>query len=292
MSVAFFARLPPAGFDRWHELLTEALGEPLAADPQAAEIAVVANPEPGALARLPNLRFIQSAWAGVDGLLADTALPQVPLARLIDPALAADMAQAVAGHVIALHRNTLAYRDQQARREWRQLPQLPMGERRIGLLGRGEMGRACAKALTALGFPVVAWSRSSGDLDRLLADGAIVVNLLPLTPETRGILNAALFARMRPGAAIINVGRGGHLREADLIPALDSGQLGHAVLDVFEIEPLPADHPFWSHPKITVTPHVAAVTDPANSARLIAANIARFRAGEPVEGLVSQDTGY
>lgn len=292
MSVAFLARLPPAGFDRWHELLTQALGEPLAADPLAAEIAVVANPEPGALARLPNLRFIQSAWAGVDGLLVDPALPEVPLARLIDPALAADMAQAVAGHVIALHRNTLTYRGQQARREWRQLPQLPMAQRPIGLLGHGEMGRACAKVLTALGFPVSAWSRSSGDLDRLLADSAIVVNLLPLTAETREILDAGFFARMRRGAAIINVGRGGHLREADLIPALDAGQLSHAVLDVFAVEPLPAEHPFWVHPQITVTPHVAAVTDPANSARLIAANIARFRAGQPVAGLVSRDAGY
>lgn len=292
MSVAFFARLPPAGFDRWHDLLTAALGEPLAADPTGAEIAVVANPEPGALARLPNLKFIQSAWAGVDGLLADASLPRVPLARLIDPSLAADMAQAVAGHVIALHRNTLTYRDQQARREWRQLPQLAMGERRVGLLGHGEMGRACAKALTALGFPVTTWSRSSGDLDQLLAQSAIVVNLLPLTADTREILNAGLFARMQPGATIINVGRGGHLREADLIPALESGQLGHAVLDVFAVEPLPADHPFWVHPQITVTPHVAAVTDPANSARLIAANIARFRGGEPVEGLVSRDAGY
>lgn len=292
MPVAFFARLPPAGFDRWHDLLTAALGEPLADDPAQADVAVVANPEPGALARLPRLRFIQSAWAGVDGLLADPDLPEVPLARLIDPALAADMAQAVAGHVIALHRNTLTYRDQQTRREWRQLPQLPMAERRIGLLGHGEMGRACAKVLTDLGFPVSAWSRSSGDLDRLLAESAIVVNLLPLTPNTRGVLCAELFARMQPGAAVINVGRGGHLKEADLIPALDSGRLGHAVLDVFAVEPLPADHPFWAHPKITVTPHIAAVTDPANSARLIAANIARFRAGEPVQGLVSRDAGY
>jgi glyoxylate/hydroxypyruvate reductase len=292
MPVAFFARLPPAAVQRWHELLSDALAEPLAADPAEADIAVAANPEPGALARLSNLRFVQSAWAGVDGLLADSTLPRVPVARLIDPALAADMAQAVAGHVIALHRNTLAYRDQQARREWRQLPQLPMAERSIGLLGHGEMGKACARALTALGFPVSAWSRSSGDLDRLLAESAIVVNLLPLTAETREILDADLFARMRPGAAIISVGRGGHLREADLIPALDSGQLSHAVLDVFAVEPLPADHPFWAHPKITVTPHIAAVTDPANSARLIAANIARFRAGEPVEGLVSRDAGY
>lgn len=292
MSVAFFARLPPAGFDRWNELLSAALDEPLAADPTAAEIAVVANPEPGLLARLPNLKFIQSAWAGVDGLLADATLPRVPVARLIDPALAADMAQAVAGHVIAIHRNTLAYREQQARREWRQLQQLPVAQRPVGLLGYGEMGKACAKALTALGFAVTSWSRSSGDLDRLLADSAIVVNLLPLTADTREILNAGLFARMKPGAALISVGRGGHLREADLIPALDAGQLSHAVLDVFAVEPLPADHPFWSHPRITVTPHVAAVTDPTNSARLIAANIARFRAGEPLEGLVSRDAGY
>ena len=126
----------------------------------------------------------------------------------------------------------------------------------------------------------------------LLTGSDILVNLLPLTAQTRGILGRETFARMKPGAAIINVGRGGHLVEADLLEALAGGEISHAVLDVFEIEPLSADHPFWRHPAVTVLPHVAAITDPVSASQRIAANIARFRAGEPIEGLVSADRGY
>lgn len=297
MTIPFLSRLDPEATELWRSLLERALGEQVTLgppdDPGAAEIAVVANPPPGQLAALPNLRFIQSAWAGIDGLMADPTLPRhVPLARLIDPTLAAQMAEAVAAHVLALHRQAPAYARQQALGVWRKLPQPPTTARRVGLLGYGEMGKACGKALDGLGFPVAYWARRSGDLGTLLAESEIVVNLLPLTQETRGILSQAIFARMRPGAAIVNVGRGGHVAEADLIPALDSGQLGHAVLDVFALEPLPADHPFWRHPKITITPHAAAITDPASGAQRAAENIARFRAGEPVAGLVSHDTGY
>lgn len=297
MTIPFLSRLDREATELWRGLLERALGEPvtlgLPDDRGAVEIAVVANPPPGELAALPNLKFIQSAWAGIDGLMADPALPRhVALARLIDPTLAAQMAEAVAAHVLALHRQAPAYAAQQAQGLWRKLPQPPTTERPVGLLGYGEMGKACGKALTRLGFPVSHWTRTSGDLDDLLARNEIVVNLLPLTPETRGILGQATFARMRPGAAIINVGRGGHLAQADLIPALDSGQLGHAVLDVFETEPLPADHPFWRHPGITITPHAAAITDPASGALRAAENIARFRAGGPVTGLVSFETGY
>lgn len=297
MTIPFLSRLHPEATELWRGLLERALGETvtlgLPDDRGAVEIAVVANPPPGQLATLPNLRFVQSAWAGVDGLMADPALPRdIALARLIDPTLAAQMAEAVAAHVLALHRQAPAYAAQQARGLWRKLPQPPTTERPVGLLGYGEMGRACGKVLTALGFPVSQWTRSSGDLGELLAGSEIIVNLLPLTPETREILGAETFARMRPGAAIINVGRGGHLAEADLIPALDSGRLGHAILDVFETEPLPSGHPFWGHPKITITPHAAAITDPASGALRAAENIARFRAGEPVTGLVSFETRY
>ncbi|UTP41205.1 glyoxylate/hydroxypyruvate reductase A [Phenylobacterium sp. LH3H17] len=297
MTIPFLSRLDLEATELWRGLLERALGEPvtlgLPDDRGAVEIAVVANPPPGELAALPNLKFIQSAWAGIDGLMDDPVLPRhVALARLIDPTLAAQMAEAVAAHVLALHRQAPAYAAQQTQGLWRKLPQPPTTERAVGLLGYGEMGKACGNTLVALGFQVSHWTRTSGDLDNLLAHSEIVVNLLPLTPQTRGILGQATFARMRPGAAIINVGRGGHLVEADLVPALDSGQLGHAVLDVFEIEPLPAGHPFWRHPKITITPHAAAITDPASGALRAAENIARFRAGQPVTGLVSFETGY
>lgn len=295
MAIAFLSRLPDETAQRWLDALRAALPEDVivAGLTQDAEIAVVAGPAPGQLARLPRLGFIQSAWAGVDGLLGDPDLPRrLPLARLVDPSLAAQMAEAVAAHVLALHRQAPAYRAQQDRAVWRQLPQVPASERKVGLLGFGEMARASSALLDKLGFKVSAWSRSQGDLAALLASSDIIVNLLPLTPATRGILRRETFDLMKRGASLINVGRGGHLVEADLLEALASGQVSHAVLDVFEAEPLPADHPFWRHPGVTVLPHVAAITDPASASVRIAANIARFRAGEPVEGLVSPDAGY
>lgn len=295
MPIAFLTRLPAEAAQAWAAALRTALPEDdivlgLARD---TEIAVVAAPAPGELAKLPKLGFIQSAWAGVDGLLNDPLLPRhIPLARLIDPNLAGQMAEAVAAHVLALHRQAPAYRAQQTEALWRQLPQVPAHQRQVGLLGFGEMARASATMLEKLGFKVGAWSRSHGDLESLLAASDIVVNLLPLTPLTSGILGRETFAHMKRGAAIINVGRGGHLIEADLIAALDQGQISHAVLDVFETEPLPAGHPFWSHPAVTVLPHVAAITDPVSASQRIAGNIARFRAGEAIEGLVSRDAGY
>jgi glyoxylate/hydroxypyruvate reductase A len=295
MTIAFLTRLPDDAAQRWLSALRAALPGAIVVSGLApdADVAVVAAPEPGQLAKLPRLGFIQSAWAGVDGLLADPDLPRhLPLARLIDPSLASQMAEAVAAHVLALHRQAPAYRAQQEQRVWRQLPQVPAAQRQVGLLGFGEMAQASAALLTKLGFRVEAWSRSRGDLEALLAASDIVVNLLPLTPLTRGVLGRETFARMKPGAALVNVGRGGHLIEADLLEALTSGQVSHAVLDVFEAEPLPADHPFWRHPGITVLPHVAAITDPASASVRIAANIARFRASEPVEGLVSPEAGY
>lgn len=295
MTIAFLTRLPDDVAERWLSALRAALpGDDVVAGLALdSEIAVVAAPGPGDLAKLPHLAFIQSAWAGVDGLLNDPLLPRhVPLARLIDPTLATQMAEAVAAHVLALHRQAPAYRNQQAEAIWRQLPQVPAGERQVGLLGFGEMARASADLLEKLGFKVGAWSRSHGDLGALLAGSDIVVNLLPLTAQTRGVLGRETFARMKPGAAIINVGRGGHLAETDLLEALVSGQISHAVLDVFETEPFPASHPFWRHSAITLLPHVAAITDPVSASQRIAANIARFRAGEPVEGLVALDRGY
>lgn len=295
MTIAFLTNRPPDATQAWLEALGSALpdDEIIVGPAEDAEIAIVASPPPGELAAMPGLRFIQSAWAGVDGLLADATLPRhVPLARLIDPTLSAQMAESIAAHVLALHRQIPAYRAQQAQGIWRQLPQPPASARRIGMLGFGEMARASAAVLEGLGFPVGAWSRSRGDLTALLAQSDIVVNLLPLTPETRGVLGGATFARMKPGAALVSAGRGGHLVEADLLAALESGQVSHAILDVFETEPLPSGHPFWRHPQVTVMPHVAAITDPVSGAERIAANIRRFRAGEPVEGLVSLEAGY
>ena len=294
MALTFLSRLSKGAESRWLAALADSLPNEkisLGAD-RDADIAIVANPPPGALAALPNLAFVQSAWAGVDGLLADPALPPVPLARLVDPSLAAQMAEAAAAHVLALHRQAPAYAAQAAQGLWRQLDQPPARARRVGFLGYGELARASANLLQNIGFQVNAWSRSHGDLPALLAQSDIVVNLLPLTAQTRGVLGAATFARMKRGAAIVNLARGAHLVEADLLAALADGTLSHAILDVFETEPLPPAHPFWRHPQITVLPHVAAITDPVSASAFIAANIARFRNGQPLQGLVNRQAGY
>jgi|SRR5579863_1447213 len=274
-------------------------------DPVAVEVAVVANPPPRSLTRFPNLRFIQSLWAGVDRLLSDGSVsPEIMLARLVDPAMGQAMVECAIAHVFYLHRQMPQYLRQQAERTWRQLPQPMAAGRSIGVLGLGHLGSAVARALAGLGFRLLGWSLTQRDVNEIeayfaaeglremLARSEYLINLLPLTPQTRGILNASLFAQLPMGAAIVNLGRGAHMVDEDLLAALDSGRIRHAVLDVFNEEPLPPEHPFWSHPRITVLPHVAADTDPHTAARIACDNIAAFRAGRPVSGLVSRSRGY
>lgn len=263
------------------------------ADARDADIAVVANPPAGALQGLPRLALIQSLWAGVDRLLADPAIPAgVPIARMVDPAMNEAMAETALWAVLWLHRDFCAYADQQRARQWLPLPQRRADEVRVAVLGLGQMGRAVVRRLEANGYRVAGWSTREGRLDELLATSEIVVNLMPLTPATRGLFDAPRLSRMRQGASLVNLARGAHVVEADLIAALDAGQLRHAVLDVFRTEPLPPDHPFWLHPRVTVLPHVAAQTDPSSAAAIAAANIRRLRAGAPLEHLVDRRRGY
>lgn len=294
----------------WHAALSWAMpGETLVglADPGAAahaEIAIVANPPPGALAGLPALRWVHSLWAGVDRLLLDDTLPPVPVLRLVDPALAEAMAEAVAAAVLHLHRDFSLYVDQQRRSLWRQHAVRPARERRVTLLGMGEMGRASADLLRAIGFTVQGWSRSGAARDgvavlsgpegwaRALADADILVNLLPLTTETRGILNGAAFAQLPRGAALVNFGRGAHVVEADLIAALDAGALNHAILDVFEMEPLAEGHRFWSHPRVTILPHVAAPTNRSSAAAIVARAVRESRETGIVPPGIDRVRGY
>ena len=269
------------------------------------DYALVWRPTPGALARFPNLKAIFSIGAGVDQILVDPELPRaVPLTRMIDANMTGRMTEYVVLHVLRHHRRQPEYEALQRAREWRDLPQPHAGERRVGLLGLGELGAASARALGALGFDVAGWSRQPRQLDgidcfygpdglgALLGRSEIVVCLLPLTPETRGILNADAFRKMPVGAAVINAARGPHLATEDLIAALDSGHLSGATLDVFETEPLPADHPLWTHPKVTVTPHNAAITDPRSSAEQVALNIRRAEAGEALLNVIDAARGY
>lgn len=307
--------LEPAEEAAWRAALVEAMpGETLLGATESghvesgaapsAEIAIVANPPPGALAGLPALRWVHSLWAGVDRLVLDDTLPPVPVVRLVDPALAGAMAEAVATAVLHLHRDLPRYAEQQRQGLWRQHAVRPARERRVTLLGMGEMGSAAAKLLQAIGFTVQGWSRSGTARDgvpvlsgpegwaRALACTDILVNLLPLTVETRGLLDRAAFARLPLGAALVNYGRGAHVVEGDLIEALDAGVLSHAILDVFETEPLPRGHRLWLHPGVTILPHVAAPTTLASAAAIVAAAVRAFRETGRVPAGIDRARGY
>lgn len=289
------AALPAARFHVW----------PGIPDPAAIEVALVAKPPAGALGAFSALKLIQSLWMGVDGLLADPTLPRgVPLARLVDPGMVAAMGETVLARVLDWHRHLYRFRAQQAARVWRPLPQRLAAERTVGLLGLGELGRHVAQRLLQLDFRVCGWSRrpkrieglecfaGADGLDAMLARSGALVCLLPLTPETRGILDARTLALLPRGSCVINVARGAHLVEADLVAALDAGQLAHAYLDVFETEPLPKAHPFWSHPGVSLTPHVAALTDPRTALPVVIRNLERAQRGEALEARVDPQAGY
>jgi glyoxylate/hydroxypyruvate reductase A len=261
-------------------------------DHAAIDAAVVANPEPGLLARLPRLRLIQSLWAGVDKLLADVSLPlDVPLARMVDPAMNAAMAETALWAVLGLHRRYFDYAAQQQQAQWRQHPQRRADEVPVLVLGAGQMGGAVAARLAAQGYRVDTWRASDG-VPAPLAGAEIVINLLPLTPATRGMLDARFFAALPRGASLVNLARGAHVVDDDLLAALDAGHLQRAVLDVFATEPLPAAHPYWRHPRVTVLPHAAALTDPRSGALAVASNLRALARGEPVANVVDRARGY
>jgi glyoxylate/hydroxypyruvate reductase A len=309
--VAILFKTTPAALARWRPHLAAAFPGrdvrywPEIGDKTAIEHALVWHPEPGMLASLPNLKLIVSLGAGVDHILRDPALPRgVPILRLVDPYMTRAMSEYVVLQVLRLHRQDFDYRAQQGAAEWRERDQKNAEERSVGILGFGTLGQDAGRKLQALGFDVAGWGRSersvpgfttyagASGLGALLAHSEILVSLLPMTPETESILDAALFARLPRGAGLVSAGRGRHLVEADLLAALASGQLSAAVLDVFRDEPLPLAHPFWRHPRIVVTPHVAAETHPPTALPIIAAAIRDFAAGLPVANLVDPAQGY
>lgn len=267
------------------------------------------HPE-GALAGLPNLAAIFSLGAGVDHLFADARLPDVPLARVVDPDLTTRMSEYVVMHCLMLLRQQARYARQQRDVVWDDDRHQPAARSvRVGVLGLGELGLDAARKLAVMGFDVAGWSRSPKALDGLptfagtedmpafLARTDILVSLLPLTPQTRGVIDAALLAGLAQdgrlgGPFIVNAGRGGLQVEADILAALEAGVLKGAALDVFETEPLPPDSPLWRHPAVTVTPHNAAMSAPDAVAGLIAAQIRRLQAGLPLEHQVDPARGY
>lgn len=247
-------------------------------------------------------KAVLSLWAGVEDVMANPTLTQ-PLTRMVDKDLTEGMVQWVLGHVLRHHLGTDAHVVNPAH-DWR--PTLPplMRERVVGVLGLGQLGTAVAEALVRVGFQVAGWSRRtrtlpgvlcrSGEdgLAEVLGRSEIAVLMLPLTPGTDRLMDGRRLAMLPRGAFLINPGRGALIDDAALIAALDAGRLGHATLDTFRVEPLPQGHPFWSHPKVTVTPHVAAETRPVGACEVIAENIRRGEAGEPFLFLVDRSAGY
>jgi glyoxylate/hydroxypyruvate reductase A len=278
---------------------------PDAGDPNDIDMLAAGRFPAGQIGTFPNLKLVIALQAGTERLLADASLPpDIPIVRAGDPHGDAMMTETTLLHVLRHHRDLPAYQRAQQRGEWLSLPLLRPAERRVGNLGLGPIGLAAARALSAYGFKVAGWARSPHvvegvdvfngreQLGRFLARSDIIVNLLPLTPETRGILCGETLAQLPKGASVINLGRGGHIVDADLIAALDAGHLEAATLDVFHVEPLPPDNPLWRHPRITVTPHCARRIDPHDLVPRICAAVRRFRSGEPLEQRVDRGRGY
>lgn len=274
-------------------------------DPAGIETALVWKPPPGEMAALPNLKLIINLGAGVDPLLADRTIPpHIPVARLGDGPMAQMMSQFVTFAVLRHHRDIAMYQRQQRAHEWRYDLPIPSFERRVGIMGLGLLGGTAARTLAGLGFSVSGWARSphaiegvecfhgAAGLAPFLARTDILVVLLPLTRETRHIVGRdALYALPR-GARLVNCGRGGTVDEDALLAALNDGQIGEATLDVFETEPLPADHPFWGMDNVLVLPHTGSIAIPEISARDVVENIRRVRAGEPLLNVVDRTKGY
>jgi len=275
-------------------------------DPAAVRYVLVWDPEPGRLAALPNLQVIFGSGAGVDFITRDPDLPRhVPLMRMATSGAAQRMGEFVCWAALSLLKGARRIGANQAARKWEYFePEHTAHETTVGLMGLGHMGSRAAEMLLGLGFPVIGWSRGrktipgvvsyAGDSERdaFLARARLLVCLLPSTDETRGIIAAPLLAKLPRGAGLVNVGRGSHQKFGDIVAALDSGQLGGAVLDVFEQEPLPAEHPAWVHPGILVTPHLASLPSRRERAEHVARGIALHEAGATLPNLYDHGRGY
>lgn len=269
------------------------------------EYALVWNHPRGLLKEYPNLKVVASMGAGVDHILSDPDLPDhVAVTRIVDPQLADDMAEFVLTLTMDHLRNLSLHKGEEAKSLWKPRPYLRISEAKVGIMGLGNLGATAATKLIGSGFKVRGWARSpknikglevfvgEGDLEAFLAETNILVCLLPLTPSTENILDSTLMSRLPKNAFLINVARGNHLVEEHLLEQIDNGHLSGAALDVFREEPLPKDHPFWKHPKILVTPHIASVTKPSAVVSQILDNYDRMRKGRPLLNEVKREKGY
>lgn len=275
-----------------------------ASEKAACQVAIVANPDPQQLQSLPALQWLHSVWAGVERLIADLGASDLTIVRLLDPQLANTMAEAVLAWTLYLHRDMPAYARQQARGQWLAREYVRPERKTVGLLGLGALGSQAAARLLGCGFQVCGWSRQrkalagvtcyagEAELETMLARCDILVCLLPLTPDTTGLLDARRLGWLPQGASVINFARGPILQQAALLAALDGGHLAHAVLDVFDQEPLPPDDRYWQHPQVTVLPHCSAPTDIETASQVVAGNVMAFRQSRIIPQGADPALGY
>lgn len=310
--IPFVSQLPINEQNLWLETLNNALpnesiilADDIPLDQRhLCTLAIVANPNTDLLSSFESLHWLHSVWAGVEHLMTALKSSPIKVVRLVDPMLSQTMKEAVLAWSLYLHRDMPRYAKQQQQSHWQQLPCISASERRIGILGLGELGCASAKQLQSIGFDIMGWSRSdktvtgvttfsgeSGLLD-MVSKSDILVCLLPLTSETKGLINGELFNRMPKGSSMINFARGAIINTDDLLQALAHGQISHAVLDVFEQEPLPPSSQLWQHEDITVLPHISAPTNINTACAIVAKNIKNYRSTGQLPQCVDKDKGY
>lgn len=310
MTIVFIPDPVVGGADAWRDALAARLPDqkfltwPDVGDPADIDVALCFKAPPGVFSEMSNLKAILATGAGVDGLFEDPALPDVPIARMVDPWMAGQMAGWAAYAVQHFYRRFGEYADLQAKGEWREAGDWRASPPKVGMLGYGAIGAKVGSTLQSMGFDVACWTRSARDipgvrsfhgpdgLAKFLSETWYLICLLPLTPETEGILDQAAFQAMPKGAFLINLARGRHVVTDDLIAALEAGQLGGAFLDVTEPEPLPADHPLWGMSNVRITPHCSGPTNAETAADQVAANVRRALAGDALQNLVPRDRGY
>jgi|TARA_R110000744_G_scaffold112305_2_gene210627 glyoxylate/hydroxypyruvate reductase A len=310
--IPFVSRIDPLEQDAWIKTLSVAMPDEVilpfsdltAAQKQLCDVAIVANPDPQDLLALPALKWVHSMWAGVERMMNELSSPPFSIVRLIDPDLAKTMSEAVLAWTLFLHRDMPAYAKQQARQSWLQRPMVRAQDRRIGVLGLGELGKVSAQRLAQNGFSVSGWSRSAKKIDgitcfhgddgltALLGQSDILVCLLPLTMETKGLLNQQTLSRLPEGARLINFARGPIIDDDALLVMLDENHIDHAVLDVFMQEPLPVNHLYWQNASVTVLPHISAPTHPVSASDIVASNIKNFRLTGDIPPAVDPVRGY
>ncbi|MCH4021797.1 MAG: glyoxylate/hydroxypyruvate reductase A [Acetobacter sp.] len=308
--MSFVLKIERGSIELWQHQFAELMPEmslhiwPDYGDPADVEYIAMWTPVPDVVAKFPNLKLIFSLGAGVDQFDLSSLPPHIGLVRMIEPGLTAGMVEYVVAQVLSVHRDLPLYMQQQRECVWKVWPERVAAHTRVGIMGLGALGIPCAKAIASLGFITSGWNRSPRDIegvtvfagaeqrDAFLHQCDIVVCLLPLTDETRGMFNAELFAKLPKGASLINAGRGPQVVASDLLAALESEQLSWAVLDVTVPEPLPAEDALWKHPRVVITPHIASMTQPDSAVTSIIANIRRHQAGEALVGLVDRSRHY